>query len=139
MKKLLGVATLAVVLSASVGAGTANAAVHWPAKCKNMRCVNQHLNALRATQVAQARAQKALNKRLANDEFGLVLALEGAVCDGDDLVSAGMENGSPIAGSIGFDCTNDWWSNWSSTPLPHSPSTMSDQSPLRRFLFQLRH
>lgn len=76
MKKRLLSAVLAIVAFAAIAsAGTAQAATTWPATCRTMSCVNNHLNNLNdrqrstASRVSQLRVQVAdLQDRVASLE-----------------------------------------------------------------------
>lgn len=119
---------LAVVVAGSVvAASSAQAATRWPAKCKNMKCVNAHLNNLHAQSVK-------LKNRVANDETTLI---DSAVCEGDALVNETLNEADnetlitgevgPIASKVGIDCSTDWWPLFDPSlfPRPALPSALN--------------
>jgi hypothetical protein len=55
MRRFIVAALLVGAFLAVAGAGTANAATRWPARCTNFKCVNAHLNQLHS-QIKQTRA-----------------------------------------------------------------------------------
>jgi hypothetical protein len=120
-------ATLMVAFSVLAAAGPAQASTSWPAKCKNMKCVNAHLNDLN-------KRAKAMKARVQQDEFVMANML---VCNGDALVNemqgdpdqaTGITGAvGPIGDTLGFDCNADFWpifdpSLYTASPVNHAPA-----------------
>lgn len=54
MKRVIMTALIVCSLLVAASAGTAHAKAKWPAKCKNWKCVNQHLNQLHKAEKADS-------------------------------------------------------------------------------------